>query len=298
MLIDQDLYRKAFQAYLRNGRPIAWSFKQARPSTYYVWRTREDDKVRSSHAANDGKIFAWDNAPPTGNPGDEFGCRCTAEPFFPEAAEYLTITLDDISDREPAWDWRDFVRHYFNGQGREVTVRETGNLKNVIARYLDLPEDRLKNQVANKARENPEGIFVDNFNNTYNLTGVVFSIGDTTIGGSFSGRASTVAGAIALAGEFEFYLHDKFADPADIGETERRIGIVDADDVEIIDIPETIYENVLRPLDDHGRYQLGLPATGPRRFGIETGEPFLITDRWSGRFLGKINSDTRQSIYR
>ena len=90
MLVDQHLYRKAFQAYLRNGTPIEWSIKQAQPSTYYVWRPREDEKVRPSHAANDGKIFARDNPPPTGNPGDDFGCRCTAERFYPEASEHIT----------------------------------------------------------------------------------------------------------------------------------------------------------------------------------------------------------------
>ena len=204
MLVDQQLYRKAFQAYLRKGTPIEWSIKQGRPSTYYVWRTREDEKVRPSHAANDGKIFAWDNPPPTGNPGGDFGCRCRAEPFFPEAAEHITITLSDVSDSGPAWDWRDFLRHYFQGRGRGVTVRETGNLQNVVARYLELAEDRLKNQLAKAARENPESTFTDVFYNTYDLTRTVFSIGDTTIGGSFSGRASIASGVIALSGEFEF----------------------------------------------------------------------------------------------
>ena len=58
MLVDQHLYRKAFEAYPRKGTPIEWSIKQARPSAYYVWHTLEDEKIRPSHAANDGKIFA------------------------------------------------------------------------------------------------------------------------------------------------------------------------------------------------------------------------------------------------
>ena len=47
-----------------------------------VCRTREDEKVRPSHAANDGVIFAWDAPPPTGHPGEDFGCRCIAEPYY------------------------------------------------------------------------------------------------------------------------------------------------------------------------------------------------------------------------
>lgn len=51
-------------------------------STHYIWRAQEDDKVRSSHAANNGKIFAWDNPPETGHPGEDYGCRCWAEEYI------------------------------------------------------------------------------------------------------------------------------------------------------------------------------------------------------------------------
>lgn len=49
-------------------------------SGQYIWRTAGDSKVRSSHAERDGKIFSWDNPPEGGHPGEDFGCRCTAEP--------------------------------------------------------------------------------------------------------------------------------------------------------------------------------------------------------------------------
>ncbi len=52
------------------------------PTPYYIWRTRGDGKVRSSHAANNGKVFSWDFPPPTGHPGEEYGCRCWAESFY------------------------------------------------------------------------------------------------------------------------------------------------------------------------------------------------------------------------
>lgn len=48
-------------------------------SRYYIWHTQGDDKVRPEHAANDGQTFDWNNPPSTGNPGDDYGCRCTAE---------------------------------------------------------------------------------------------------------------------------------------------------------------------------------------------------------------------------
>ncbi|WP_442872598.1 phage minor head protein [Cognatishimia sp. SS12] len=46
-------------------------------------RTRRDSRVRPSHAENDGRVFEWNDPPATGHPGDDYGCRCTAEPYSP-----------------------------------------------------------------------------------------------------------------------------------------------------------------------------------------------------------------------
>ncbi len=46
----------------------------------YIWRTAGDDKVRTSHAELEGKIFAWDEN--SIKPGEEPGCRCSAEPVL------------------------------------------------------------------------------------------------------------------------------------------------------------------------------------------------------------------------
>lgn len=79
-------YRKAFIQYLRRGIPLILLHKEEdhpqepKEPTHYVWRTAGDDKVRPSHAANDGHVFAWDDPPDTGHPGEEEGCRCWAEP--------------------------------------------------------------------------------------------------------------------------------------------------------------------------------------------------------------------------
>lgn len=54
---------------------------------YYIWRTAGDGKVRPSHAANEGRVFAWDRPPETGNPGDAPNCRCWAEPYYGASPE-------------------------------------------------------------------------------------------------------------------------------------------------------------------------------------------------------------------
>lgn len=49
--------------------------------THYFWRTASDARVRPSHAAKDGKRFAWADPPQdTGHPGTEIRCRCIADP--------------------------------------------------------------------------------------------------------------------------------------------------------------------------------------------------------------------------
>jgi len=280
MHIDPYLYRKAFQAYLRKGTPIEWSIKQERPTTHYIWRTRGDDKVRPNHAANHGRVFAWDDPPETGHPGEDYGCRCTAEPFMPPVDEFIEIELTDTGDTGAAWSSRDFVRHYNNGRGRGVTVRETGHLSSIVAQYMGEVSERMKGHIARVARSHPNGVFSDDFVNTYNMTGIVFSIGDTTIGGSFTGNCIAEFGILTVSGKFDFYLEDEFADPADVG-------------LEVIDPGETIYENIHRPLDDYLR---GRPSGG-QRLGIHTGEPYAITDRWSGSFAGQVYTDPARSRF-
>ena len=48
----------------------------------YVWVTAGDERVRPTHAANEGQTFSWNDPPATGNPGDEYNCRCTAIPVL------------------------------------------------------------------------------------------------------------------------------------------------------------------------------------------------------------------------
>ena len=62
------------------GRPAG------RPTTHYVWRTAGDGRVRGSHAARNGQIFAWADPPEHGHPGQEPNCRCWPEPYYGDPA--------------------------------------------------------------------------------------------------------------------------------------------------------------------------------------------------------------------
>ena len=54
----------------------------------YEWSTSNDERVRDTHAANEGKTFTWGNPPvETGDPGDDVNCRCVAVPIIPELGD-------------------------------------------------------------------------------------------------------------------------------------------------------------------------------------------------------------------
>ena len=111
---------KALEAHLRYGethqlgggaglKGKAGGVSEDRPTTRYIWLTRGDGKVRLSRAANDGRVFAWDDPPPTGHPGEDYRCGCWAEPYVPAepsvpgAQQFFNITLQDVSDEGPPW---------------------------------------------------------------------------------------------------------------------------------------------------------------------------------------------------
>lgn len=70
----------------------------------YIWRTAMDERVRPTHAAHEGKKFKW-SAPPadTGNPGDDYECRCYAEMVFPTELTSGSLEGDEADVRTQDW---------------------------------------------------------------------------------------------------------------------------------------------------------------------------------------------------
>lgn len=67
--------------------------------TQYIWRTVRDNRVRERHEELQGKTFSWDDPPvvdpKTGrkaHPGEDFQCRCWAEPVLDKKEEKLPAT--------------------------------------------------------------------------------------------------------------------------------------------------------------------------------------------------------------
>jgi hypothetical protein len=49
---------------------------------FYLWRTVRDDKVRGAHALRNDSLFRWSEDLPGGHPGEDYNCRCWAEPYM------------------------------------------------------------------------------------------------------------------------------------------------------------------------------------------------------------------------
>jgi SPP1 gp7 family putative phage head morphogenesis protein len=64
----------------------------------YVWRTVGDERVRETHDSVDGQTFPWSSPPDEtdGNhPGEDYQCRCWAEPVLPDTLEVTAELLDE-----------------------------------------------------------------------------------------------------------------------------------------------------------------------------------------------------------
>ena len=79
-LIARDQVAK-FNSQLNQTRQTSMGF------THYRWQTVGDERVRESHRQNNGKVFAWNDPPDTGHPGEDYQCRCIAEPIISEDFE-------------------------------------------------------------------------------------------------------------------------------------------------------------------------------------------------------------------
>lgn len=86
---------------LRGFAGLIYELRQRRRGIrHYVWRSRDDGKLRSLHAQNDDRVFDRDNPPEGGHPGRAFSCRCHAEPHFGQAKRVVPAQ-DTVVDGVP-----------------------------------------------------------------------------------------------------------------------------------------------------------------------------------------------------
>jgi SPP1 gp7 family putative phage head morphogenesis protein len=218
-----NAYRKAFAEYLRKGTPIRRLVKDQHATSHYVWRAQRDEKVRPSHRRNDGRVFSWADPPDIGHPGDGRNCRCEAVPYVEGQTEFgyhdFTTSLASSYDR---WTDRDFVSHYYRGNGRATTLLEIGHLREIAEEYAFKTGTRgafrrLSGQIASAARDQGPGAVVYDFDDSYDFRAVQFSHGGGTVRGIFVGVAEDSGDMLAIHGDSTFWFSDVFVDPLRIG---------------------------------------------------------------------------------
>lgn len=55
----------------------------------FVWRTVNDERVRSEHEAREGETYTYDDPPDGELPGEPINCRCYAEPVFDDILDQI-----------------------------------------------------------------------------------------------------------------------------------------------------------------------------------------------------------------
>lgn len=117
---------------------------QKNPQDYYIWRTVGDDKVRSAHAEREGEIFNWHVPPEGGHPGEDYNCRCWAEPYKPEryADKPMIVDVSGILPKKVGTNKKLPEGSYTTEQGNMTT--------DIPVQFLKLPEtEKSDNQAHN-----------------------------------------------------------------------------------------------------------------------------------------------------
>ena len=188
-------------------------------ATHYIWRTQDDEKVRASHAVNDDKVFAWKNPPPTGHPGEDYNCRCWAEPV--NATEYVRqIVISPINDSPDKWKWYDFVFHYYYGGGAPILLTEAGILGDVVQHAhtdgIEQVGERLERQIAQEVKESGEGTLSGGSSNGYNFYDVNFVLRKSKVETAYDIEIEKKESYLVFRGFVDYSFIDAFADPLDI----------------------------------------------------------------------------------
>lgn len=275
MNIHPRAYEKAFQLYLRYGFTKGLELKEdSHPTTHYIWRTSDDDKVRPSHAANEGKLFPWKNPPATGHPGEHYSCRCRAEDYYGlvdtligfqnSQQERVIAAIRQTLENTPKWLNKHFSLHYYFGEGKGVTLKQVGYLEEIKAYYEKVYFQIFIDQFITKAKLAPYGIFVDEFENGYDFEEVIYSYRESTVAGTFYGSIYiSPSGERKIRGIIKFKYYDEFQDPASIAQSTAML-------VNIIPFIPDITEQELPEIIKY--------------FTKVGGTPYSVTDEWEMEF--------------
>jgi SPP1 gp7 family putative phage head morphogenesis protein len=234
--------------------------KQDSSNGQYVWRTVQDDHVRTSHRQRDGQTFSWNAPPEGGHPGEDYNCRCWAVPVK-EVAEGLTQTVTSAAeDAKDKWDNFQFLWHFAFGGGRTVTLHEIGYLGDVIAKAKETIFKRVEDQVAEKMRQIKSGFLVYETEGSYSFADVHPYFGGGTVRTRTEGMVTRKDNVLSIDATVQYEYEDTFTDPENI--RQEKYGTSS---------PEGVSEFELKVTDRGGTY-------------------YKIVGEWATHLTGSINA--------
>ena len=232
------------------------------PEGSYIWRTVEDDKVRSSHAAFNRTVRDWSDHP---DPGEEFNCRCWAEPVDQAMGLHQEL-ISEVNDANKKWNEEDFSNHFYHGKGKTISLSETGYLKEIIEKAREVMFRRVEEQVADKMREIKSGKLVYTTERAYSELHEVFWVfGGGTIRTKTVGTVTQNGNILSIEAIVDYEYDDTFTDPANIRQKKFLYSTSD---------PKAAPLLVVKLTDAFGTY-------------------FQITDRWKTKMMGSIDLNER-----
>jgi peptidoglycan hydrolase-like protein with peptidoglycan-binding domain len=231
------------------------------PDGVYIWRTVEDSKVRKDHAALNRTIRRWDDAP---DPGEDYNCRCWAEPVNRANGLHQDLTTEIKNSKK--WETREFLKHFFLGKGREVTLAETGYLSDIINKAEEIMYHRLENQISDQMRSIKNGTLIYWTEKSYPEFGdAKWIFGGGTIKTVTSGQVIQSGDTISINAEVQYAYYDEFTD--------------------IVNMRQFfIGPHKLSDLPSNWRTSLGVAMSE-----LAQGEMYSITGNWKTKLTGTIN---------
>ncbi len=119
------------------------------------------------------------------------------------------------------WGLGSFIRHFYGGGGRTVTLDEIGHLLEIAEYYAysaggDGAFRRLSDQIASRARTNGVGSFPYHFEGAYDFGSVQLAHGNAVVRGDFFGTVADRGEMLRIEGDSSFHFGDVFTDPLDL----------------------------------------------------------------------------------
>ena len=181
----------------------------------YIWRTVGDEKVREGHAAFNGTIRDLADSP---DPGEEFNCRCWAEPLTCGKESIAQNVISLIKDDKYKWTWADYLAYFYVAQGVQVTLPDMGWLGAIIDECKKQVFIPVQEQVVALARQIGQGPLHYTTEKTYEFEFVSYPIGGATVRTETNGTVIPYGECLIIDAEVEYTFFDDFTDPVDLRE--------------------------------------------------------------------------------